>query len=49
MESGTTGWSTFGAGTLASSTSVVHGGTRSLLHTGRTATWNGPAQSVASL
>jgi Glycosyl hydrolase family 62/Carbohydrate binding domain len=47
MESGTTGWSVFGAGALASNTSVVHGGARSLLYTGRTASWNGPAQSVA--
>ena len=49
MESGTTGWSVFGAGTLASNTSVVHGGTRSLLYTGRTASWNGPSQSATSL
>ena len=49
IESGTTGWSVFGAGTLASNTSVVHGGTHSLLHTGRTASWNGPSQSVTSL
>ena len=49
MEGGTTGWSVFGAGTLASNTSVVHGGTRSLLRTGRTASWNGPAQSVTSV
>jgi len=49
MESGTTGWSVFGAGTLASNTSVVHGGTHSLLRTGRTASWNGPAQSVTSV
>ena len=48
-EGGTTGWSTFGAGTLASNTSVVHGGTRSLSHTGRTASWNGPSQSATSL
>src|SRR5512134_3542918 len=48
MESGATGWSVFGAGTLASNTSVVHGGTRSLLHTGRTASWNGPTQSLTS-
>jgi len=48
-ESGTTGWSAFGAGTLASNTSVVHGGTRSLLRTGRTASWNGTAQSVTSV
>jgi hypothetical protein len=49
MESGTTGWAVFGAGTLASNTSVVHGGTHSLLHTGRTASWNGPSQTVTSL
>jgi len=48
-EGGTTGWSTFGAGTLASNTSVVHGGARSLLRTGRTASWNGTAQSVTSV
>src|SRR5215470_16562958 len=49
MESGTTGWSVFGAGAVASDTSVVHSGTRSLLRTGRTASWNGPAQSVTSV
>ena len=49
MEGGTTGWSVFGAGTLASNTSVVHGGSRSLLRSGRTASWNGPAQSVTSV
>src|SRR5690242_11793460 len=49
MEAGTTGWSVFGAGTLASNTSVVHGGTHSLLRAGRTASWNGPAQSVTSV
>jgi hypothetical protein len=49
MESGTTGWSVMGAGTLASNTSVVHGGARSLLDTGRTASWNGPSQSVTSV
>ncbi|WP_425553903.1 family 43 glycosylhydrolase [Dactylosporangium salmoneum] len=47
MESGTSGWSVFGAGTLASS-SVVHGGSQSLLLTGRTASWNGAAQDVTS-
>jgi len=36
-ESGATGWSAFGAGTPASNTSVVHGGTHSLAYTGRTA------------
>ncbi|HZN71880.1 MAG TPA: non-reducing end alpha-L-arabinofuranosidase family hydrolase [Micromonosporaceae bacterium] len=49
MESGTTGWSAFGAGALASNTSVVHGGARSLAYTGRTASWNGPSQSATSL
>jgi hypothetical protein len=49
MESGTTGWSVFGAGTLSSNTSVFHSGTRSILHTGRTAAWNGPRQVVTSV
>ncbi|WP_020013488.1 non-reducing end alpha-L-arabinofuranosidase family hydrolase [Promicromonospora sukumoe] len=48
LENGTTGWSAFGAGSVTSSTSPVHGGTRSLLRTGRTAAWNGPAQTVTS-
>ncbi len=48
MEAGTTSWSSFGAGTPASNTSVVHGGTHSLSYTGRTASWNGPSQSVTS-
>ena len=49
MEGGTTGWSVFGAGTLASNTSVVHGGARSLLRT-RAARLRGtgPRQSVTS-
>jgi hypothetical protein len=49
IESGTTGWSVFGSGNLSADTSVVHGGTRSLLITGRTAAWNGPRQVVTSL
>jgi len=49
LENGTTGWSSFGAGTAASNTSTVHGGTHSLAYTGRTASWNGPGQNVASL
>ena len=48
MENGTTGWSVFGAGTLTSVTSPVHGGSRALSRTGRTAAWNGPAQTVTS-
>jgi arabinoxylan arabinofuranohydrolase len=47
MENGTTGWAAFG-GTLSSTTSVAHGGTRSLSLAGRTASWNGPSQDVAS-
>ncbi|HEX6685400.1 MAG TPA: non-reducing end alpha-L-arabinofuranosidase family hydrolase [Candidatus Limnocylindrales bacterium] len=49
MEGGTSGWSVFGAGTLASNTSVIHGGARSLLYTGRTASWNGASQSATSM
>jgi hypothetical protein len=48
LENGTTGWSVFGAGTLASTTNPVHGGARALSRTGRTAAWNGPAQTVTS-
>ncbi|RIV39173.1 family 43 glycosylhydrolase [Micromonospora radicis] len=48
IESGTTGWSVFGSGTLSANTSVVRGGTRSLLHTGRTGSWNGPSQDMTS-
>ncbi|WP_426514735.1 family 43 glycosylhydrolase [Dactylosporangium sp. McL0621] len=47
MEGGPSGWTVFGAGTLAGST-VAHGGSQSLLLTGRTASWNGPAQDVTS-
>ena len=48
LENGTTGWGVFGSGTLSSNTSVAHGGTRSLLLSGRTASWNGPSQNVTS-
>jgi hypothetical protein len=48
IEAGTTGWSVFGAGTLTADTSIFHGGTKSLLHSGRTAAWNGPSQLVTS-
>jgi lysophospholipase L1-like esterase len=48
IESGTSGWTVFGGGTQAVNTGVVHGGTNSLLRTGRTASWNGPAQDVTS-
>jgi hypothetical protein len=48
IESGTSGWSVFGTGSLSASTSPVHSGSRSLLITGRTAAWNGPGESVTS-
>ena len=48
IESGTSGWSVFGSGTLSAVTSPVHGGTGSLLITGRTASWNGPSQNLTS-
>jgi alpha-galactosidase len=47
-ESGTSSWGVFGAGTLAANTSVVHGGSQSLLLTGRTGSWNGISQNVTS-
>jgi hypothetical protein len=47
-EGGTSGWSVFGSGTLASDTGTVHGGSRSLGITGRTASWNGPSQNVTA-
>ncbi len=48
IESGTTGWSAFGSGTLAPDTSVVHSGNDSLLISGRTASWNGPSQDLTA-
>lgn len=47
-EGGTTGWGVFGSGTLTSQTGTVHGGSRSLGITGRTASWNGPSQNVTA-
>lgn len=47
-EAGTSGWAVFGSGSLTSVTSPVHGGTHSLLLTGRTAAWNGISQTVTS-
>jgi hypothetical protein len=44
----TTGWAVNGAGTISASTAQKHSGTYSLLHTGRTATWNGPIQNITS-
>ncbi|MDA0633950.1 family 43 glycosylhydrolase [Nonomuraea sp. MCN248] len=47
MENGTTGWTASG-GTLSSATDVAHAGSRSLLTSGRTASWNGPHQNVTA-
>ncbi len=47
-ESGTTGWSSLGSGTLSAENSVVHSGNTALLLTGRTAAWNGISQDVTS-
>lgn len=47
MEDGTAGWSSSG-GTLSSATVVAHGGSRSLLSSGRTAAWQGPHQNVTA-
>jgi arabinoxylan arabinofuranohydrolase len=46
LESGTTSWAPFGSGAVSSETGVAHGGARSLLVTGRTASWNGPGQDL---
>ncbi|MCL6591297.1 MAG: carbohydrate binding domain-containing protein [Firmicutes bacterium] len=49
METGnTSGWAVNGAGSIAVSTAQKHSGTYSLLHTGRTASWNGPIQNITS-
>ncbi|GAT70450.1 glycoside hydrolase [Planomonospora sphaerica] len=47
MEDGTTGWTSSG-GTLSSATDVAHGGSRSLLNSGRTSAWQGPHQDVTA-
>ncbi|WP_066367873.1 family 43 glycosylhydrolase [Herbidospora mongoliensis] len=47
MEDGTTGWTSSG-GTLSSVTNVVHGGSRALLNSGRTSSWQGPHQNVTT-
>ncbi len=48
IESGTSGWSVFGSGSLSVVTSPVHGGSQALLITGRTASWNGPSQDLTA-
>ncbi|MET8387922.1 family 43 glycosylhydrolase [Streptosporangium canum] len=47
MEDGTAGWTSSG-GALSSATDVTHGGSRSLLNSGRTAAWQGPHQNVTA-
>jgi endo-1,4-beta-xylanase len=46
FESGTAGWSAFGAGTLGTSATVAHGGAQSGVDSGRTAEWNGPSYAL---
>jgi len=46
FESGTGGWSSWGAVTFSSSTAQFHAGSRSALVQNRTATWNGISQSL---
>jgi hypothetical protein len=48
IESGTSGWSVFGSGSLSAVSSPVHGGSQALEITGRTASWNGPSQDLTS-
>jgi endo-1,4-beta-xylanase len=50
FEDGTTqGWFGRGTAAVAASTATAHGGTHSLLTTGRTATWNGPGHDMTGI
>ncbi len=49
FETSTSGWFGFGPPALALTTGQAHGGASSLIATGRTDTWNGPATSLTSL
>ena len=50
FETNTTGWSVFGgSGTIATTTAQAHSGTRSLVITGRTQTYQGPQYNVLSI
>jgi endo-1,4-beta-xylanase len=50
FEDGTVqGWGVFGGGAVQNSTDVAHGGTHSLIITGRTAGFNGPSFNVLGL
>jgi GH35 family endo-1,4-beta-xylanase/peptidoglycan/xylan/chitin deacetylase (PgdA/CDA1 family) len=46
MENGTNWWYNRGSASIASSSEVKHGGNSSLLVTGRTSSWQGPAQNL---
>jgi hypothetical protein len=48
IERGTSGRSVFGSGTIATNTTVGHGGASSLLRFGRIAPWNCPSQDLTS-
>jgi GH35 family endo-1,4-beta-xylanase len=49
FETSTGGWFGFGPPALAITTAQAHGGASSLIASGRTDTWNGPATSLTSL
>src|SRR5258708_11724748 len=50
FEDGTAqGWTGRGSAAVAASTAAASGGTHSLLTTGRTATWNGPAHTMLGI
>lgn len=49
FEGSTSGWTSFGATTLSSSTAAAHGGDASLFVTGRTDTWHGAACDMSSV
>jgi enterochelin esterase-like enzyme len=49
LETGNTaGWAVNGAGSITATTAQKHGGSYSLLSTGRTAAWNGPLSNITS-
>src|SRR5690606_21701614 len=48
MEDGTNGWTSFGSGSVDPGWYPVHSGSMALRYTGRTASWNGPAQDVTA-
>lgn len=48
-DGGTQGWGARGPASVTNSSDAAHGGTHSLLTTGRTQSWNGPSLNVAPL